>query len=230
MAFQFVAAANTDNAGTTSITITKPTGTADNDILFAFLKYNNNEDLTSVPSGWAQLGTRRYSSGAIFSTVLYWKLAASEGADYTFSRASSSRMGGTIVTYRDGFATGGPIDVVSDTAYFTSDTTVRAASMSVTAANSPLLYFGVFNTSTTQSFSPPSVPTAFAEDVDFFSSDSRSARTVASVVWAGSGATGNMDATASATQVDKHAYAVALNPFTGGGGIPRAAMYYNRRD
>lgn len=207
----FVAAAHYDNVSSSSGVVTKPTGTADNDIMFTLIKRIGTTDPNSVPSGWTLVTTRRDLAGGS-SFWLYWKLAASEGTDYTWGWAAAARLGITVYTYRGGFDTADPIDVVSDTAYVTSNTTVRAATMTVTAANSVLLFFGGINQSSSITYTAPTVPASMTEDVDQYSDQSRFGRTVASLVWTGSGATGDMDATASGTTVDKHAFAVALNP------------------
>ena len=216
MAIAFINAAHYNNASSTSAVVSKPTNTADNDIMFAVITRNNTTAPTP-PSGWALLGSQSEVSG-VMDVWLYWKLAASEGASYTWSfGASAGRTGGTIVTYRGGFDTADPIDVVSNTVYTTSNTTVRAASMSASAAGSALLIFPIFYASATRTYTKPSVPTTdWVEDVDAGSNQSRTWREVCSMTWASSGATGNMDATASASDVVKHAFAVVLNP-TGGG-------------
>ena len=91
MAFAFVAAAHGD-AISTSITVTKPTGTADNDILFLLIKHLANEDPNSGISGvWTQLGTRRYDAVSGATHSLYWRLAASEGTGHTIGWARSGR-------------------------------------------------------------------------------------------------------------------------------------------
>jgi hypothetical protein len=214
MALTFINAAHYDNASSTDCGINKPTNTADNDIMFAFIKRIGTTDPSTVPTGWALLG-KGTDVDSDSGYWLYWKLAASEGASYTWSWAAAARTGGTIVTYRDGFNTADPIDVVSNTGYLTSNTTVRAASMTVGATGSPLLFFGGTHNSAAQTFTKPSVPTTdWVEDVDQDGSTpgSRFIREICSMVWSGSGATGDMDATASVTTTTKHAFAVALNP------------------
>ena len=219
MAFQFVAAAHYDSASSASAVVTKPTGTADNDILFALVKRITATDPSTVPTGWAQIGKL---SGGAAPNWLYWKLAASEGADYTWGWAAAERTGVTIAAYRDGFSTAAPIDVVSATAYVTSDTINRAASMLVTAVNSPLIFFCSVHDPSSRTHTPPTVPATFAEDVDTGNTDSRMSREIASVVWTGSGATGNMDATISVATADKRAFAVALNPAAAGNDMTAA--------
>lgn len=220
----FVNAAHYDNSASVTAVIVKPTGTVDNDIMFAFLKRIVTTDPTGVPPGWALLGKNSVGDTTHW---LYWKLASSEGADYTWTWAGSARTGGTITAYRDGFNTASPIDVVSNTSYIVNDTICRAVSMAVSAANSPLFFFGAVHASSTVTFTKPSVPTTgWAEDVDTYSAGSRFARGICSMVWTSSGATGDMDATLSAASFDKHAFAVALNPSGGGLSIPVAMRHY----
>lgn len=210
----FVAAAHADISPTTTITCNKPTGTADNDYMLAFVKRVSEAAPTSVPSGWTLLADNIV--GGSNSLWLYGKLASSEGADYTWTWADSLRTGVTIATYRGDFDTADPIDVVSNTAYTTSNTTVRAASVSASSANSVIIFAGAIHGSAAVTFTAPSVPSSFSEDVDTQGDGSgRFSRTFARLAWSGSGATGDMDATASATATDKHAFAVVFNPSAG---------------
>lgn len=203
---------NYDVFSTTSATCDKPTDTADGDIMFALVMRNSTTDPSSVPSDWALAG----SMPATYGRWLYWKVADNEGSNYTWEWASGAKTSITITTYRGGFDITDPIDVVSNSAYTTSNTTVRAASMNVTAVNSPLLFFATFYRTSSTTFTKPSVPTVdWVEDYDGGSTSPDFWREVASMVWSGSGATGDMDATASATGTTvKHAFAVALNPPT----------------
>lgn len=207
----FVASANADSASTSSLLCNVPTGTADNDILFMVIKRVGSTGPNSGITGvWTLAGTTNITSG---NTVwLYWRLAASEPASYTIGWAAAARTGITIAGYRGGFNTASPIDAVSNTGYETSNTTVRGASFTVAAANSTLIYVGCVNQSTSVTFTAPTVPASFTEDSDFYGSGGRFARTFASLVWTGSGATGNVDGTASSTTTDKHAFVVSLNP------------------
>lgn len=208
MAFAFVASTTSDTSTGTSITINKPTGTVDDDLMFAFL-YSNTALTNSVPSGWTLAGNNN-TAGAI--CALYYKKASSEGASYNWGWAGSQAKKVIIVTYRGGFNLTTPIDVVSNASYTTNNTTLRADTMTVTKANSPLIFFGGVDTGSSTTSTPPTVPTTFAEDYDNWNTTPQKLMTVASVVWTGSGATGNIDATISASNTGKHAFAVALNP------------------
>ncbi len=214
MAFALVGSPTRYDAnGTGPVVLTKPTGVAQDDILFAFIK--NTANPTAVPSGWTQLGFVTDALSGSRYMVYQLVAGASEGADYTWTFASYSRTGATMVAYRDGFDPADPIDVVSATNYTTSNTTVRAAGVTAAAANSPIIFFGGQHSSSSVTYTPPTNPGTFAEDDDFWQTGSRFGREIASFVWTGSGATGDMDATSSATTASKGAIAVVLNPASG---------------
>lgn len=225
-AWSFVAASAIDEgAGTpsdvvsgTTIDIDKPTGTAENDILFAVVKRLTANTWSTVPTGWTLLASDD-DAGSTTSVDLYYRVAgASEGASYQWIQSGASRCGGSIYAFRSDFNTSNPIDVFSDTSYETSDTIVRGASMTTSAANEALIFFATVQGSSAVTFTQATVPTTFSEHNDTGSANSRFWRSVASVVWSSSGATGTMDATASATTTSKHAFVVALNPAAAGGG------------
>jgi hypothetical protein len=198
-----------------SLTITKPTNTAEDDILFALVTWYSTAGATidSVPTDWTLAGEYLTNNDKY---ALYYKVAGgSEPADYTWSLSASCQCKITCSCYTAGdFDPADPIDVVSNTAYRTSDTAVKADSMTVSAADSPLVFFGAIRYSTpTPSFTKPSVPTAdWVEDFDDWDPNPDFGHEVCSMVWTDSGATGVMSATASATLTAKHAFAVALNP------------------
>lgn len=208
----FVQVQQYDNSSSSSATVNKPTGTADNDIMFAVVMRRTSTAPNTVPTGWALLGSH---VNGIYQQRLYWKLAASEGSNYTWGWSSNDKTAITIATYRGGFDTLDPIDVVSNTEFVTTpNTTVRAASMNVTSSNSSLFWFGTIYSTTVRTWTKPSIPTTdWVEDYDGGKTSSDFSRTIDSMVWAGSGATGDMDGTVQTggTTV-KHAFAVALKP------------------
>ena len=73
----FINAAHYDSSSSSSGVCNKPTNTADNDIMFAFICVASGTAPNSVPSGWSLVG----NTGDYF---LYRKLASSEGASYTW--------------------------------------------------------------------------------------------------------------------------------------------------
>jgi len=192
--------------------VDKPSGTSEGDILFCLIGIRY-ETVDSVPSGWNLLASNTGNSDKYY---LYYKIAgASEPSSYTWSFTGSDQIRMVCSCYTSGdFDASDPIDVVSSTEYRSYNDTLRAASMSVTADNSPLVFLGgVYNASTSVTFTKPSAPTSdWVEDDDAGSSGSDFWMTVCSMIWTGSGATGDMDAGMSGSTLAKHAFAVALNP------------------
>lgn len=201
-AFSFVATSSTNDSSST-ITVTKPSGTTDNDIMFALISCQASTP-TTVPSGWTLLGTRQVGSG--YWANLYYKVASSEGASYVWGVSGSTGWDGTINTFRGGFNITNPVSLETfvNTGYVTSNDTVRAATTNVLKQNSPLIFFG--HTDSGKTFTPP---TGFTEVSDYSSTQQES---MAYKVWTSYGATGNIDATISASATSKHAMLVALNP------------------
>jgi hypothetical protein len=196
------------------VTVNKPTGIVEGDIIFVAVAWYTTSGYTidGVPSGFTSLGSYTSNSDKY---ALYYKIAgASEPSSYTFSFSNTVKYKITSFGYSGGsFNPSDPIDVVSNTAYRTSGTTVRAASMTVANANSPLIFIGMQYNTSSQTFTKPSVPTSdWVENYDSGSTTPDFWFEFCSMIWSGSGATGNMDATSTGSNGTKHAFAVALKP------------------
>jgi hypothetical protein len=85
-------ASNTASS-TTSLTITKPTGTVEGNLLVAFVSISISGDIATVPSGWTA-----YDASATYGNyhAYYKEAGASEGADYTWGDGSSCDWVGVI--------------------------------------------------------------------------------------------------------------------------------------
>jgi hypothetical protein len=196
-------------------TVTKPTGTVDGDILFQFFAIQATAPPTIdlVPTGWNLIATRLVSTNYRF--YLYWHIASGDGASYVWSFTATGKVRGVCSSYYGNAYLGGatPIDIYSDTQYVTADTILRATSMSVTAVNSPLIFFGAVYHTADENLGKPSLPsTAWVADDEGWHTTADWAWIVSSMIWTGSGATDNMDGTISAADAHKHAFAVALKP------------------
>lgn len=100
-------------AGPTTIVVTKPSGVVDGDVLIAFVSDDssgNSANLTA-PAGWTQTGT---TISVAIRTKIFYKVAASEGASYSFgcSNFSSTSSMATIVALT-GVSGTTPINTVS---------------------------------------------------------------------------------------------------------------------
>jgi len=196
------------------ITVTKPTGTVDGDILFCWIGwfFIGTRTIDAVPAGWTLLG--EYTAN-IDKYALYYKIAASEPSSWIWSLSDSCKVRAVCSCYTGGdFAPADPIDVVSNTVYRVNDTACIAASMTVSAVNSPLIFWGgTYYSAAVLTFIKPSVPSSdWIEDDDAGNDVSDFSTEVCSMIWSGSGATGDMSATMSLSRSYKHAFAVALNP------------------
>lgn len=118
-----------------SVTVTKPTGTADGDILLAWVyAYNNTPESISAPEGWTQMDFIIQSARMY---ALFWKRASSEGADYTFTgNTGSLYVNACVVAYSGCIATGTPYDQFSETTYTTNDYSIVADGITPTVSPS----------------------------------------------------------------------------------------------
>lgn len=194
----------------TSTSVAMPTGVAEGDIMFALLARLLQEDVVSAPAGWTALQDNPVGSG--YRWWLYYKVAGeSEAGPYQWSWTNSQKTMGLIVAYRDGFDTADPIDTSSKLDYANYNATLRAAGVTVAAADSPLLMIGGAAAGSEVTCSAPTSPGTFTEDLDTGNTTPDFWGFYYSLVVA-AGATGNVDATLSASTANKTAFLVALNP------------------
>lgn len=209
MAFEFINYSEYNTSWNSTIVVQKPTDTDDWDIMFALL-YSETRTIISIPSWWTLIWTTlvvwRYFH-------LYYKVASSEWTSYTWTLSWTWKARWLWLSYRWWFNTADPIDVISDTVYDTNNTTIRAASMTVSAKDSPLLIFSSFYSISSTTFTKPSVPTTdWVEDYDWGNMSPDIRNEICSMVWTSDWSTWDMDITASSSVDRKHAFAVALNP------------------
>ena len=69
--------------------VTKPTGTVDGDLLIVVLG-SRSGTIDSVPSGWALVDSQDTAPGSNIIAYAYWKVASSEGTDWTWGWTTSS--------------------------------------------------------------------------------------------------------------------------------------------
>jgi len=100
------ASTNVAGSAAANLTLTKPTGTVDNDILIAVIGKDDNVDPTA-PTGWTLLASGK--PVAANACYIYWKRAASEGASWVWTFASVWREG-VVLAYSGVPTTGNPYD------------------------------------------------------------------------------------------------------------------------
>lgn len=95
------------NANSLTVTVTKPTGTVEYDVMVALFCVPQGQTITN-PSGWTTLASQNASTGVLVRSM--YKIAGpSEGASYVFtSGTSDNAKAATIMTFR-GVDCGNPI-------------------------------------------------------------------------------------------------------------------------
>lgn len=129
--------------GTTSVTVTKPTGTVDGDLLFAQV-YGRNSGGTAVsaataPAGWTQIDTLQINAAiAYVRLTTFYKVASGEGASFTFTTTGYTNASAIVSAYAGNWGAT-PLDVHSAQANGSS-TNVSAASVTVSQNNSLAIF------------------------------------------------------------------------------------------
>lgn len=161
MAVAFRAKAEAVQAAAANITIDKPTGTVNDDIMVAVL-YVENDVAVTAPGGWALLTSVDHPSVA-FDGYWYWKRASGEGASYTWTHSSAYRTG--YIVSCSGCVTGvDPFDGATTGTATGTDATAECTSVTLTETDSLLLATAVY-WSDRSSTAPGGSPT-FTERVD----------------------------------------------------------------
>lgn len=115
-----------------SVVITKPTGTADGDLLVAII--GAIDSISAGPSGWTLTAGSPATNSQGFDVYCYYKTASSEGASYTWTMNSSTPCGGVIMRVQ--FPHGTPFGSENEASVTNDDTPSFAASVTPAEANS----------------------------------------------------------------------------------------------
>lgn len=96
---EFIANATAQStSGANSLTINKPTGTQEGDLMVLTASVGGNSPNMSSPSGWTTVADASETNPC---TIIAYKVAgASEPSSYTVTTNKSQSMGGAIVVYR----------------------------------------------------------------------------------------------------------------------------------
>ncbi len=199
----FHGGASASNAGT-SLTIAKPGAVVNNDVLIAAISYiGGTTNSLTAPPGWTLV--RRIDNGTDVGLAIYRKIAANEGASYTWTLSLSESVSGGIQAYA-GVDTTTPIDVEAGqpTPFGTAHST---PSITTTGPNEMLVTSFMVNATTT--FTPPGGET---ERYDVASGDTTSEGN--DQLQAAGGATSVKTATAADSGLGA-AHILALRPQAG---------------
>lgn len=192
--FRTVATGTADGG---NISVTKPSGTVDGDLLFAVHWQDpDGAPASQTASGWTQVGSTQDNANG--STKLWRKAASSEGASYTFGGdASGSSV--VIVIRVDGHNAASPIDAGPSFGTGATSTSHVAPDISPAGSDSLLVCgaYGLVAGSETRTYTAPGTMT---EQADLQPSGLWVVGTLATQSLAASGATGTRTFTLSASK------------------------------
>jgi RHS repeat-associated protein len=156
------------SVGSGNLTLTKPTGTVDGDLLImtASTDLNAAENMTyTVPAGWTQLlaNTRSDASSAGTNLQTWYKIASSEPASYVVTPDHSRLTNGSIMRI-DGHAASTFIGAQNVTASLTGE--ASAPSVTTTSANNLVLRITSWDGNKTFTTAPAGVTQAYYMDAN----------------------------------------------------------------
>lgn len=209
-------AATSASGSAQPVTIARPAGVQDGDVLVASFATNGNPGTVTPPAGWTLAPGFPIVGGTNPYQHVYYKAvtnAASEPASYSWTLSTSVAWGGGIAAYRGVDQAiiwdAGPSGAGSGT----SSTSAVAPSVTTTVANCYLVGGAAANSSTVTFTPPPSM-------TERWDTGAGKANCLAdNEVWASADATGTRTFTASASRAWT-AWLGALRPAAGGTTIP----------
>ena len=202
-------AANSAVASAGTLTITKPTGTAANDVLIASVAVTPSSVAINPPSGWTLVRRTDNSGPTSNSLAVYYKVAGgSEPASYAWSVSGASFSVGGIQGFT-GVDSASPIQVENGQST-PSATTHATPSITTTVANSMLVTSHAFASS--NSWTPPSGMTESFDKPSGANNATGLSIEGNRVLLAVAGASGAKTATAAGNADAGNAHILALNP------------------
>ena len=203
MAFSFGTPTSNDNNdfNTTTITVDKPSGVVDGDLMLTFL-WSPDDGTNSVTtlSGWTLIGSQGDVSSANMMINAFFKVAGgSEPADYTWTQANTVRFGAVCVKLT-GADTADVLDVVTFGADTGFDTDVVCPS--VTATDDDGLLVTMHGATGGRPYSPPGGHTELFDVYPDFGSDGGICGAIGYETLSSSGATGTRTWTRSGSDRD----------------------------
>ncbi len=183
MAIAFRAVASATGATTDTVTIAKPTGTVDGDVMIAMLYAETGGQDCTPPAGWTVITPRIDSTN--FSMHTFWKRASGEGASYNFTETGNAWGEGFIASYSGCLDSGNPIDATG-TGNSGNSGTATASAIVTTSDGAMLLYMA--NEFSVVTHTPPG---GMSERLDL------NGRTLADVIQTTANSSGSQAATLS---------------------------------
>lgn len=151
---EFVAASSARISGNTTVSVSKPAGTADGDFIIAFCIANttNAAWTASPPDGsWTEI-THNTDVGGRRCHLFIKQAGSSEPSSYSFVWSNSTTHRATLLTYRGGL---GQADAFGSFSRNSSDTSL-APGLTAISNGTLLAFYSVDNTGTVSVSTPPS--------------------------------------------------------------------------
>lgn len=183
----------------TNTTISRPTNTADDDFLIAFVHVEDDVTVTA-PSGWTLI-TSFDSTGEAMTGKIYYKRASSEPTSWTWTH-SSTWSGGWVQRLTGVVASGDPEDATLSTNEATSGATVTWTTITTATDGAAIFGFGGAWVGSGQAWSASTLTERMDDGEIAAFSD----------LQASAGASGNKVATLAHTSADWYAILIALKP------------------
>jgi hypothetical protein len=119
-------------------TVTKPAGVVDGDLLIAVvLNYiGGGGDVTGAPAGWTQFGTTQtWRTGNDSKVRLYYKIASSEGANYTWTGNMGTASWQIYISAYTGVDVANPINQITENKTTTAINPISGTSITPSVNN-----------------------------------------------------------------------------------------------
>lgn len=190
----------------TSITIDKPTGVVEGDLMVAQVCGQSNAVVVTPPAGWTEIQQGVPASAGPVMASYYRVATSSEGASYNFTLDSSSKAVGGIVRITGATV----IDTSSEQYNDTPSTTITGGTVTPTYADSYILFLTASTAGATSGYAIATAnPASWTELYDI----SRTS-VYGTMAWASrpeTSATGN--ATATTTSSRSACHILVIKPF-----------------
>lgn len=187
MAISFVAAATGSASSGTTVTVTKPAGTVDGDVLFAavhqYASAGASGSFVTAPAGWTRITDQSSAGNGGDRISLFYRVASGEGSSYAFGCSSGDNVAAAVLAYR-GVDTTTPIEGKFSAS--AAGTAHEAPALTTGTTKDGCQILRVAGTNIVGSYSPPS---GYTERVDYGPANTGTI-TVADALQAAAGAVG----------------------------------------
>lgn len=182
----FRAVASTAIGVRSTLTVSKPTGTTDNDLLVAFVPVATTDTITA-PSGWTLIRDTLFNaSGSHVSS--YYKVASSEPASWDWTIGASVTCMGVVAAYSQ-CATSSPL--INSTSNPNQAGVTNDVALSITTSTPNALLVGIYVCSGNRTYTPP------GDMTERFDQGNGPSQELTDSVQAAAGASGNKTAVIS---------------------------------